>query len=477
VKIIVLLLSLLSSTAFAGGVIQFADQSGGNGYGIRQTNNEPHVRAKIVDSNNSIIDLEVNGSGQLKVVLDGKVEAANSSSVPLTSGATFTGTGVGTLDYALIFVNAYSDVPSATDGLVIQTSSDNSTWRDGDTFTIAANTDKTFSFQPSKQYMRVKYVNGTSAQGVFDLQTVFKKTNSKPSSHRIADSISPQDDATLQKSVLTALSDGGSFTNIAATESNNLKVANVENGLSIAKGSVVGTTFIHKFGDARDFDIGDGFVTVWDGANDGGINAMTYIYSTTADIGQISSSDNADTQDIEIQGLDGDYNIVTQTIALTGQTSAALTTPLLRVFRAKNTNGTVTAGNVYVAVTGSAITAGVPDVPANVRAVIQAEYQQTLMAVYTIPAGKTGYMRDWYASASAAKRSSAHQVHLVARKVNGVFQHKHVSAIQTDGTSYIKHDYIEPEIFTEKTDIEIHVNTDQDAAGISAGFDIVLIDN
>jgi hypothetical protein len=477
VKIVVLLLALLSSTVFAGGVIQFADQSGGNGYGIRQTNNEPHVRAKIVDSNNSIIDLEVNGSGQLKVVLDGKVEAANSSSVPLTSGAAFTGTGVSTLDYALIFVNAYSDVPSATDGLVIQTSSDNSTWRDSDTFTIAANTDKTFSFQPSKQYMRVKYINGTSAQGVFDLQTVFKKTNSKPSSHRIADSISPQDDATLQKSVLTALNDAGSFVNVNATASNNLRVANVEDGLSIAKGDVANTSFVHKFGDAPDFDVTDGYVTIWDGANDAGLNAMVYTYSTTADITQVSSSNAGEATETEIQGLDENYELIVQIATLNGQNAVILDTPLIRVFRAKNNNGTIFLGDVYISTSGAALSSGVPTTPSEARAVIQASHQQTLMAVYTIPAGKTGYMRDFYVSASGAKRSSAHQMHLAARPFGGVFQTKHVTAIQTDGTSRIKHDYTEPEVFAEKTDIEIHANTDQDAAGISAGFDIVLIDN
>ena len=31
--------------------------------------------------------------------------------------------------------------------------------------------------------------------------------------------------------------------------------------------------------------------------------------------------------------------------------------------------------------------------------------------------------------------------------------------------------------FTEKTDIEIRMDTDQDIAGVSAGFDIVLVDN
>ena len=40
---------------------------------------------------------------------------------------------------------------------------------------------------------------------------------------------------------------------------------------------------------------------------------------------------------------------------------------------------------------------------------------QTLMAVYTCPASKTCYMRDWYSSASGAKKTSIHQIKLRAR--------------------------------------------------------------
>jgi hypothetical protein len=475
--ILLILLSVMAGVSFAAGPIQFTDESGGNPYGIRQTDNEPHVRAKIVNSSDTIIDLNVNESGQLKVVLDGKVSSINSTSTLLTSGAVFTGTGEETLDYAMIFVTVFADTASATDGLMTQVSSDNLTWRDSDSFTIPASTEKTFSFQTNKKYFRIKYTNGTSSQGVFDLHTVFKKTNSKPSSHRIADTISPQDDATLSKSVLTALNDNGNFTNINATASNNLKVANVENGLAIAKGDVSGSTLLHKFGDAPDFDISDGFVTIWDGANDGGINAMAYTYSATADITQVSSSNAADSTETEVQGLDSSYELTNQTVTLNGQNAVLLPTPLIRVFRAKNENGTVFLGDIYISTSGATLSSGVPTVVTEVRAVTRAEHQQTLMAIYTIPAGKTGYMRDWFVSASGAKKNSAHQIHLAARKFGGVFQTKHVSSIQTDGTSYIQHKYQEPEVFAEKTDIEMHANTDSDQAGIAAGFDIVLIDN
>jgi len=276
---------------------------------------------------------------------------------------------------------------------------------------------------------------------------------------------------------LEAQKSDGTMVHIKASNSGNLQIQDAESGLAIAKGDVQDTTFIHKFGDAPNFGIADGFVTVWDGAN-GALNTpVDYVYSATADIGEVSSSSAADTGLLEVQGLDSNYSIITQTVALTGQAKVSLPTPLIRVFRAKNVGSTDLVGQVYVYVTGSAITGGVPAVANNVRAIVNNGNNQTLMAVFTIPAGYTGYMRDWYAAASAAKRDSVHQIELVARPFGQVFQMKHKSSISITGTSYIQHVYNEPEVFTEKTDIEIHANTDQADAGVSAGFDIVLVKN
>ena len=433
-------------------------------------------KVKLLASDNTELNLETNSLNQLKVVLDGRVDDENSSSTLLTADSIFTGTGVSTLDYSLIFVTVFSNVASATDGLCVQISSDDVTWRDGDCFTIPANTEKTFSFQTNKQYYRVRYTNGGTNQTTFDLQTILKKTNSKPSSHRIIDAISPQDDATLTKAVLTALNDLGVFANIGATKSNNLKVANVEDGLSIAKGDVVNTTFIHKFGDAPDFDIVDGFVTIWDGADDAHVGQMQYQYSSTDDIDSVSSGSGSDTFEIEIQGLDINYDLVVQTVTLTGQTRVALSTDLIRVFRMKNVNSTDNVGHVHCYV-NTAINLGIPIDTTKNRAIIQPGNNQTLMAVYTIPAGKTGYMRDWYSSASGARKTSIHQVKLRARAFGKVFQVKHISSINLVGTSHVQHIYNEPEVFAEKTDLEMSANTDEDVAGISAGFDVVLIDN
>ena len=253
--------------------------------------------------------------------------------------------------------------------------------------------------------------------------------------------------------------------------------------LEIARGNIAGMTFIHKFGEAPDFDTGDNFVDVWDGANDSAaVDQNLYVYSTSADIDSLSSSNAGDTQKIEVQGLDGNYNLVTQTITLTGQTTKSLNTNLLRVFRMKNVGSTNLAGNLYCYVSGGVVTAGVPQTDADVRAIISLHatgdsHNQTLMALYTIPAGKTGYLCSFYASSIGAIKTAVKEIHLDIRPFGQVFQSKHTSSLTDTGTSHFLHHYSIPEVIPTKADIRMQADTDVSGAGVSAGFDLILVDN
>jgi len=257
----------------------------------------------------------------------------------------------------------------------------------------------------------------------------------------------------------------------------NLKITDAENALAIAMGNVTGSSVVHKFGKTRDFDSGDGYVTIWDGADDAlydGSSPMNYTYSTSADIDSISSSDNSDTEDIYIEGCDANYNLVTQTVTLTGQTRAALSTPLMRVWRMRNDGTSDLAGKVYCYVNGD-ITLGVPDTATDVRAIIHGDNNQTLMAVYTIPLGYTGYICCWYASLAGAVKDSIHDVQLRIRAQGGIFQLKRDFSLNATGTSHIPFTYDVPKEVSAKSDIELRVNTDTNSAAISGGFDIVLV--
>jgi len=264
-------------------------------------------------------------------------------------------------------------------------------------------------------------------------------------------------------------------------EANGASQVNIKNdGLAIAKGEIAGHSFIHKFGNAPDFDSTDGDITMWDGAEDGTAwENMVYDYSATADIDSVSSEDAGDTVDLEVQGLDADYNVVVQTVTLNGQTRVALTTNLIRIFRSKNVGATDLVGHVFVYVNG-AITGGIPDDASTIRAVVHPENNQTEMAVFTIPANRKGYLCCLFASTAGASKATSYVIRLKARPFGQVFQLKHKGAIADDGTSHFAHVFNEPEVFAAKTDIEITIEIAdgaKTAAAVAGGFDIVLVED
>ena len=420
------------------------------------------------------------GTKLREVEIQGFVDDNNSSTTILDPVGVnvFTGTATDVLNCGIVFVTISTDVASATDGLSIQQSSDGTNWDHTDDYTVAAGANKNYSINPHSKWFRVVYTNGAVIQGHFRLQSVCKG-NAKPSSHRIKDEIIGDDDCELVKSAITGENGDGLWHNVNVTSDGDLTISDNSDGLAIAEGNVTGKTFIHKFGFTPDFDISDGFVTVWDGAEDGGIDEMQYTYSTTAAIDSISSSNAGDTQTLEIHGLDSNYDIVVQTKSLNGQTRVAIDTSLIRVYRVVNRGSTNLAGDAYCFedTPDVAPADGIPDDTTKIRAVINNGNNQTLMAVYTIPNGKTGYLRQYYCSLAGAKKTSVHVIHLDARPFGEVFQLKHVASLVAVGTSYIATVFVEPEVFQAKTDIEMQANSDEDQAAISAGFDIVLVDD
>jgi hypothetical protein len=404
----------------------------------------------------------------------GLVDLNNSSNVPLGIGGIFTGAATLIKDASSIAVAVHSDAASATDGLAVQQSADGTNWYWDDVFTIQAGAAKVFTIPPHLEYLRVVYTNGAVAQTDFELSVILKGKAMTPSAHRIQDQITDEDDAQLVKSVITGLDEDGHFNNVRTTHDGYLLISDYSSGLAIARGDITGSFNVNKFGNAHDFDTGDLEVDVWDGADDGGINKMVYTYSTTADIDSASSSSIADTQDIEIQGLDANYALTIQTITLQGQTRVPLPTPLIRIFRIKNVGSTDFAGNVYVYV-NTTISGGVPTTTGPVRAVVEVGSNQTEMALFTVPAGYTAYMAAMYASTAGASKTTSYLIKMYIRPFGGVFQLKHRRAI-TDNKDLERRFWF-PEKASEKSDIRMTAQITAlgvTGGNVSAGFDLVM---
>ena len=242
--------------------------------------------------------------------------------------------------------------------------------------------------------------------------------------------------------------------------------------LEIPKGNVLGHSSVNKFGASA--AVANGVSEeIWDGA-------VAYTWPTTASITHIrADTDSAITRGmgVEVQGLASDYTLVIQDATLDATdstTEVELATPLLRVFRLKVENDNVADENIQVGPTGFATQ----------QAIVQAGNNQTLMALYCVPAGKTAYLTNYYASVIGETGPPATIPDYVLFRLwardNAASiskQLKHETGAAIIGSSNIVHEFKPYAKFTEKTDIWLTATPDGDDASVSAGFDIILVDN
>ena len=162
---------------------------------------------KVLGNNNKTITVSS--------VNNGVADDGNSSSNVLLAGVPFVGVGIEVTDFVEVIVSVFSDVASATDGLSIQYSADNIHWDHADEYSIPAGIGKNFSVQRITGYFRIVYTNGAVDQTEFRLTSILNKVRGKPSSHRLSDDITSEDDAELTTTVIkTVGSDPSTFHNV-----------------------------------------------------------------------------------------------------------------------------------------------------------------------------------------------------------------------------------------------------------------------
>ena len=222
--------------------------------------------------------------------------------------------------------------------------------------------------------------------------------------------------------------------------------------IPIAAGLLDGYSHINKFG-FRDVIAGS-WQTIWDKAAD----YAYYAAATVTAVADNAGGANDDGGTVEVQGLDENYAPVTETLTIGGAASVA---QFSRVFRARM----VTANTGTTNEDEIRIKNGVNDV-----AVIIAGAGQTLMSLYTIPAGKTGYLMKLQGSVDANNDAL---FRLYARPFGGAFNVKGQFGVFAAGFNY---DYPVPLRFEEKTDLEVK-GLSQNGIGGGAIFDIILVDN
>lgn len=121
------------------------------------------------------------------------------------------------LGAADISISVLSDVDSAIDGLMLQWSSDGITPDTADDHTIFANEGQKFTHGTLYKFFRIKYTNGPAPQTNFKLQTIVSPIRRKPSTHRLGNNLTTEDDAELVKAVLAGEDEFKVYRNILAT--------------------------------------------------------------------------------------------------------------------------------------------------------------------------------------------------------------------------------------------------------------------
>ena len=225
---------------------------------------------------------------------------------------------------------------------------------------------------------------------------------------------------------------------------------------------------VRKFGRNPDIDTGTDPEDVWE------FGGLYTFPDNSGEQMYISSSSGSDTETIHIEGLDSNFNRKTVNIQLSGQTKTLIPDGIFsRVFRVYTVSDTALLGDVYV-YTDSAVSSGVPDTASTVKAVVSPENQQTLMSIYTIPAGYHGWIVEIYGICSKVSgvTNPAADMKLMIKEYNKVLRTQYTCEF-TD-TLY-KDDFSIPLILPEKTDILWRAQTVKDNnTTINAGFSLLL---
>lgn len=236
----------------------------------------------------------------------------------------------------------------------------------------------------------------------------------------------------------------------------------------IARGKINGAFHVNKFG--QNANVADGVQEeIWDGS-------AAYVFPSSATITRVSQTSDQVAlrgETVEVQGLDTNWNAVTQTVDLDGTlstTPVALTTALRRVYRARILSATVADSTVRVHNTAES----------QDSAVIGTGNQQTLMAMYTVPDNHTAYLTSYYAvvNPGVGNPTSLPIKLWGVDNVNGYAkQIKHTLGLDLDFTAHLQHNFNPYYVFGERSDIYITATPTGAAADVSAGFDLVVIKN
>jgi hypothetical protein len=227
--------------------------------------------------------------------------------------------------------------------------------------------------------------------------------------------------------------------------------------LNVSRGKVRGASMIHKFGAVPEVaNASTG--TVWDKPT------TIYPWSAFDTAGPITASianasDNG--KQVLVLGLDENYEEIEELFTLSSASTVAGIVNFKRVFRAFVTNGsTDNVEDINFTKSGSDVLR------------ITAGKAQTLMAIYTVPAGKTGYLYQGACSAQAGADATGNMY--VRYFGQQAFRIGH--SFEVSGNAVYDYNFTFPIQIPEKSDIDVRVTVRTNKGRYTAAFDLLLLE-
>lgn len=237
--------------------------------------------------------------------------------------------------------------------------------------------------------------------------------------------------------------------------------------LQVSRGQIPGHRNVTVFGFNPDVDSAQ--VSVWP------LPSLITFPATALQM-TVSSSSADDTsagtgaRTIVVEGLDANYNEVTETVTMNGQTAVTMTNALLRVnyaYVATAGSGNSAAGDIHIG-TGT-VTAGVP---ATVYDIIKFDYNVTTTGSFTIPAGHTAYVSQGLFSTGQAGGSNSVQGRLLTRGIDNIRRTAAITTINNGVANYV---FEYPLAVPEKTTVEATAIGSSSNNACSSMFILLLV--
>jgi len=236
----------------------------------------------------------------------------------------------------------------------------------------------------------------------------------------------------------------------------------IEPKLEIAKGNYTNHSHIYQIG--FNSNVAGDFETLW---TLGGTYPTDQI--ATANALHISSSANEDTVEgvgartITIEGLDANYNVVTETLSMQGKIAVSSSNSFIAINKAFIATGGAAeqSGSIRINASGSATNI--------VVGIIDSNHKQLTQAHYTIPAGHKAYLQNVNCGVGNNISSS---FALYQKPSGSVYRSVTFDTTFGDPTSTNVNSAIE---FDEKTELDLRAKGDVSNGLASGQFSLILV--